>query len=184
MKTLNFKEIKNLTVNSTTYVKSNDLMDRFSFETDMEKLQAKLTNKNFFVLAFDKKLKSHVPTVDDLQLISEYTHDKKDLDEILDGKAQIISFMLFTLNGVDEDTELAGEDGKPLTTEQIFDFCNNPDNINVQLANEIIKKLSIFRIIFCRYFDAKSDKFDYKILIRSNHNMITLYKSELEKESK
>lgn len=179
-KTLDFKKVRTMISQCSTIEKGASLSEKFKFSIDIEKLDKKLENSNFYVIALNKKIQSHVPTAADLQMITEYTYDKKLLRDIFNGDSEVAELILFTTNRTnsDEPVTFLNDDGETLTRKDIYTLCNDPENLDEDLIKSIAIEFPIFRILFVRCFNEKFEKFEYRIYIRSNHEMIELHASE------
>lgn len=166
---------------------SEEITDRYKFALDSLKLDNMLKQKktNLHVIAFNKSIESRVPTIDDIQLISEYVHDPKLFKKIFDGKSEFISFMLFStynekgpisLEYVNENDETC-----TMTDKEIFANCNV--EIDEDIIVSICKDLPCYRILIIRTFNTELDKFEYKVNIRSNYSMVTFQKSNKEENN-
>lgn len=175
---IDFKELK-LVIKKACFVeKTEDIDSRFGFTIDIEKLEQflALEHADLHVIGFGDKLRSKVPTYEDLQVISEYIYKKEIINNIYNGSSQIATFMLYTnMNDLNGTVECKEEQ------EEIYGKLNNPENIDIGLVNSIITENPIYRALVVRRFNYKEDKFDYAIYFRSNRVMIN-YIKELKEE--
>lgn len=177
--------------NLTMYIKkccstldSEEVLDRYKFVLDSLKLDNMLKQKktNLHVVAYNKSLESRVPTIEDLQMISEYIHDSKLLKKVYDGKSEFISFMMFSTYNENGEITLGiindNNEEVVMTDKDIFASCNTEVDNNMVI--NISKDLPCYRVVVVRIFTAEHDKFEYKVSIRSNYNMVTYQKSQKE----
>lgn len=174
---ISFKDLRSIITKCCTAEHSDDIASRFGFSIDLVKMENILKQKKSFlhVIGFSKNVKSRVPYTEDLQMISEYVYGEQ-MDSILNGKSQICSFMIFSKCTQEGVVEISMEDGTVLTDKQIFDKCNNSKNVDLNTARCILNNFPIYRIIIAKVFDAANEKFEYKVYIRSNHQMVDFYK--------
>ena len=182
--------LQNLTIfikKCCTALDSEDVSNRYKFALDSLKLDNMLKQKktNLHVIAFNRSLESKVPTINDIQLISEYVHDPKLFKKIFDGKSEFISFMLFStynekgpisLEYMNENDELCA-----MSDKEIFASCNT--DIDEDCVVNICKDLPCYRVLIVRTFNTELDKFEYKVNIRSNYSMVTFQKSNKDETS-
>lgn len=186
----------NYTLQSLTYLikkscivnNSSDPADRYSFTIDVNKLESllKQKNTNLHALAFDKVLNSRILDINDLQLVSEYIHDPKIFNNSFNGKSEFVSFMLYsTVNGDGEIPFIQTEDDgtqTQISNETLFKYCNDPEEINKEFITSILSEIPCYRIIVIRMYNYSEDRFEYKVNIRSNYEMVTFQK--INKENK
>ena len=182
--------LQNLTIfikKCCTALDSEDVSNRYKFALDSLKLDNMLKQKktNLHVIAFNRSLESKVPTINDIQLISEYVHDPKLFKKIFDGKSEYISFMLFStynekgpiaLEYFNEEDEQC-----TMTDKEIFNSCNT--ELDEDIVINICKDLPCYRVLIVRTFNTELDRFEYKVNIRSNYSMVTFQKSNREEAS-
>ena len=169
---------------------SKDPNDRYAFYIDYTKLENMLKQKktNLHVIALDKSLHSEVPSLEDIQLLTEYIHDEKNYDYAFDGHSQTIQFMMFSMANENGDIKLntVNENGEniEITDKQLFDFSViNSEDFNSDFVKTVCRDLPCYRIIVIRLFNYDSDKYEYKVNIRSNYNMVTYQKFEQQNAS-
>lgn len=174
---ISFKDLRTIIVKCCSAEKSDDISSRFGFSIDLVKMENILKQKKSYlhVVGFSKSLKSRVPFLDDLQMISEYVYGEQ-MDSILNGKSQICSFMIFSKATQEGVSEISLEDGTVLTDKQIFDKCNNSKNVDPEVIRCIINNFPVYRIVIAKVFDSVNEKFEYKVYIRSNHQMVNYFK--------
>lgn len=164
---------------------SSDPADRYGFSIDINKLEATLKQKStsLHVLAFNKILESRVPDITDLQLISEYIHDTNVFSRTFDGKSEFVSFMMYSTINSDGDIPIlqTNEDGTqtPISNECLFESCNG-EELNKEFIIELVNGLPCYRVIVIRLYNYEEDRFDYKVNIRSNYDMVTFQKNNKE----
>ena len=115
-------------------------------------------------------------------MISEYIHDSKLLKKVYDGKSEFISFMMFSTYNENGEITLGiindNNEEVVMTDKDIFASCNTEVDNNMVI--NISKDLPCYRVVVVRIFTAEHDKFEYKVNIRSNYNMVTYQKSQKE----
>lgn len=173
---IDFKDLKQTIQKACKSEQSTDINERFKFSINTYKLEKILNQKSdLHVIGFKEEIVSHIPTVEELQLITEYAHKKDEIETIYDGFTQVITFLLYC----DKNGELgfANEDGSAIDNKEIFDQLNKPELINKELLTGISINYPIYRTLIIRRFNKRKDKFEYSIYFRSNYNMITYIKS-------
>ena len=168
-----------------------DYTDRYKFRLDVSKLENMLKQKktNLHVLAFDKFLQSKLVGIEDIQLVSEYMHDE-DLLELTIGESSntnFVQFMIFSTENQDGKIDIRITDTEKnndviIEEKELFGMVNgiNGHELDRALVTNIIKQLPCYRVIVTRIFNTSEDRFEYRVYIRSNFNMVTYYKSVKE----
>lgn len=184
---ISFKELKTVIIKSCKVQSNSDILDRFSFEVDFSKMEAQLQNvdPNLHVMSYDEVINSYVPNLYDMQMLTEYLHNPTEIKTALNGKTQIVPFMIFSTMGADlKDHSIHDNNNKVIPKEEIFSSLNGTsDNIQRETVKEIMSKLPIYMIVVMRLFDTKQEKFIYKFFFRSNYAMVTYYNSIKNKEN-
>lgn len=182
MGNLSFKEIRIAISKSCSALQTDDISDRYAFTLDTTKLENifKQKKSSLHVMAFDKIVSSRVPSVKDIQLITEYMRQNEEIDNTFNGKVQVCEFMIYCKHNIQGPIEINNGDGEPITDKDLFNFCNNKDELNDEIIYGIIKNLPVYKVLVTREFDYNSDMFEYKIYIRSNYEMVTYYKALTE----
>ena len=172
-----------------------DYTDRYKFRLDISKLENMLKQKktNLHVLAFDKSLQSKLVGVEDIQLVSEYMHDP-DLLELTIGEnsnTNFVQFMIFGTENQDGKIDIKITNPEPgeeeiIDDKELFGMVNgiNGHELDRTLVTNIVKFLPCYRVIVTRIFNTSEDRFEYRVYIRSNYNMVTYYKSVKEAQQK
>ena len=183
MGNLSFKEIRIAISKSCSVNQTDEVSDRYGFTLDTTKLENifKQKKSSLHVMAFNKTVASRVPTVQDIQLITEYMRQNDEIDTTFNGKVQVCEFMIFCKHNIQGPIEINCEEtGEPISDKDLFNFCNNAEELNESIIYGIIKNLPVYKILVTREFDYNSDMFEYKIYIRSNYEMVTYYKALTE----
>ena len=180
MSNISFSDLRTCILKScSTNVDSVD--GPYSFTIDMKKLDGILKEhgSNLFALGFKPVIESRVPSYEDIQLISEYTRDEKEIDNTFNGKVQVCEFMVFLKENFDGPIDINyGEDNQPLTNAEIYTFCN--DELDKEIILGIIKNLPVYKILVIKEFNKSIDNFRYNIFIRSNYQMVSYYKAMVD----
>lgn len=172
---LSFKDLRSIIVKCcSAYKSSDDISSCFGFSIDMAKMENMLKQKKNYlhVIGFSRILQSRIPSVDDFQMISEYVYGDQ-MNIMLNGNSQICSFMIFSKATRDGIADLYYNDEKSYSDKQIFDICNNHVNPNAVAC--ILNNYPIYRVIVVKVFDPQNEKFEYKVYIRSNYQMVDYY---------
>jgi len=180
-----------------TSADNESLNDLYAFSLDVEKLKNILKQKgtNLHVIALNRTLESRPVQLEDVQFITEYVHDGRMYDTIFDGKSHIVQFMLFSSEDENGDinfivnTENENEDPIVLSDKELYNKCNI--NVDETFVKNICRDLPCYRIIVTRSFikgfmdknDGPTDKFEYKVNIRSNFRMVGFQKFAKEKKN-
>lgn len=182
MGNLSFKEIRIAISKSCSAVQTDDISDRYAFTLDTTKLENifKQKKSSLHVMAFNKIVESRVPSVNDIQLITEYMRQDNEIDTTFNGKVQVCEFMIYCKHNIQGPIEINDEDGNPYSDKDLFNFCNNKEELADEIIYGIIKNFPVYKILVTREFDYNSDMFEYKIYIRSNYEMVTYYKALTE----
>lgn len=180
MISLSFKDIKFIIGKCCSVINSDDISDRYKFSVNLEKMDNIFRQKDFDlrVLGFARKKESRVPSYEDIQLISEYMRQPNDIANTFNGKTQICEFMILCKSNIDGPVDVIDEDGNVVSDKELFNFCNV--NLKKDVILDVIKRLPVYKILVVRNFDYKTDKFDYKIYIRTNYEMVNYYKKYIE----
>ena len=187
MGNLSFWELRDAISKSCSCTnQSDDISDRYSFTIDIEKLEKIFRDKksSCYSLAFEKELKSRVPSYKDIQLITEYMREQNELGNTFNGKVQVCELLVFSKDKIQGPVDINDEDGNPLSDEALFNYCNNPESLNDDIIYGITKNLPMYKVLVTRIFNYEKDSFDYNIYIRSNYEMVTYYKAVQEIKEK
>ena len=190
----------NYTLKSLTYMikkccvssDNESLNDMYSFSLNITKLKnmLKQKNTNLHLIALNKSLESRAVQLEDLQLITEYVHDNRMYNTIFDGKSHILQFMLFSSENSDGEISFLSENENgeqiPMSEKELFDKCNI--DVDDNFVKNICRDLPCYRVIVTRSFvkgyndkiEGPTDRFEYKVNIRSNFNMVAYQKSQKE----
>lgn len=175
MSNISFSDLRTCILKScSTDIEDNNL---YAFKVDMKKLDniLKTHSSTLFTLGFNTIIESRVPDFKDIQLISEYTRDEKEITNTFNGKVQVCEFMVFLKENIDGPIDINyGEDNKVLSDEELFNLCNV--DLNKDMILEIIKNLPVYKILVVKEFNKNIDNFRYNIFIRSNYQMVSYYK--------
>ena len=187
MSILSFSDLRMVISKACIARPSEDISDKYGFSINIEKLENCLkSTKNkcaLHVMAFKPVVESRIPTIDDLQLISEYTRKDEELDTIFDGKVEIVELMIYHKGNIQGSIDINKEDGSVYTDAELFKACNNPELLDTNIIYGIMKNLPVYKIIVIRVFE--DDSYKYKIFIRSNYEMVSFHKSlQEQKEQK
>lgn len=172
-----FKDLKPIIAKACSSERTKELSQRLHFQIDFRKLEQELRKNNtrLHVVAGCDKLESSIPKFEDIQLLAEYPRLQKRLSEtFLDGKTEIISFMLFS----DNDGYLALKDetsGEQISYDDVFEILNGtkPDpNVDYPTLHVILDNFPMNRVVVVKKFNSIKERFDYSFFIRSNYEMI------------
>ena len=179
MGNLSFKEIRVAISKSCSAIQTDDISDRYAFTLDTIKLENifKQKKSSLHVMAFDKVLASRIPTIKDIQLITEYMRKNEEIDNTFNGKVQVCEFMIYCKHNIQGPIDINNDNDEPINDKDLFNFCNNKDELDNDIIYGIIKNLPVYKVLVTREFDYNSDMFEYKIYIRSNYEMVTYYKA-------
>jgi len=154
-------------------ISGESFQDRCKFYINTAKLEMNLATKaNLHYLADpdairtiekedDKEiviLPSHIPTFKDIQMVSEYIHEKAEFKSVFNGMSQI-AFMVLYL-----DENASETDPKPVDVR-----LDIPDLEN---QVKIINDRPVYNTLVVRRFNPKADRFEYRLYFRSNYNMM------------
>ena len=134
------------------------------------------------IMAFNKKIKSEKPIIQDLMLLTEYVKQNKDYECMFDGKTNIVQFMLFYSKNKDGDADILDDNDNELSEKNIFELCNG-NKLDEDLIKTIVGSLPVFRIVVMKYFDFKQEQFKYKVFLRQNDAMMQYYSNHKENTS-
>lgn len=187
MAILSFSDLRMVITKACTARPSDDISNKYGFSINIEKLENCLKNtKNkceLHVMAFKPVIESRIPSVEDLQLISEYTRKETELDTIFNGKVEIAELMIYHKGNIQGSIDINKEDGSAYTDAELYKACNDPEGLDTNIIYGIMKHLPVYKIIIIRVFD--DDSYKYKIFIRSNYEMVSFHKSlQEQKEQK
>ena len=162
---IDFTDLKQVIKNSCkTRETGEDFNNHFKFYINFEKLERILTQKksDLHVIVPVSRDESWIPSIDEIQNISEYIKTDTDAKHIFDGKSEIFEFILFSTKNDELSTE---ELGAEEDTKHIKDAITN-----------LVMNFPVYRTLIVRRFDTRKDKFEYVIYFRSNYNMISYIK--------
>ena len=168
---------------TVTNAESTNIEDRYAFTINTEKLEMLLKQKktNLHVIALNKTLESVIVGIEDIPLISEYVHDSKIYKNIFEKGSEFVSFMLFSTVNENGNIDLVTENEEgvtiPLTDKEIYENGNDSESLDNEFIVNVTKDLPCYRVLVIRIYNYYEDKFEYKILIRSNFNMVTFQKA-------
>lgn len=188
MATLSFSDLRMVISKACTARPSEDISDKYGFSLNIEKLENNLKNpKNkcaLHVIAFKPILESRIPSFEDIQLISEYTTRKdSDLESIFNGKVEICELMMYHKGNIQGSIDINDSEGNIISDADLYKFCNDPESLNQDIILGIVKNLPVYKIIVMRIYDNESDGYKYKILIRSNYEMMSYHKSVMDQKN-
>lgn len=188
---ISFRDLKVSIIKSAKSQTGDNNSNFFAFEIDSAKLEKNLRSidPNLYVMALSESVSSHVPDENDIQFLVDYLHREQDFNAVLSGDTQICKFMVFaaikatpTENGVEYlQTSFTDEDGNPVSDQEIFNKLNTED-LDMEFVKGIIKSFPLYQILVYKVFNNKKDKFEYKINIRSNYEMVSWYRSTGESQ--
>ena len=186
MSILSFVDLRTAITKSCIARPSENISDKYGFKIDINKLEENLrfTDKNcsLHVLAFNNEIESYIPSYKDIQLVSEYLNrNNGNIDLIFNGKVEICEFMVYAKENIQGSIDINDGAGNTLSDEDLFKYCNDPESLKSDVIYGIIKDLPLYRIIVFRSFDTKYDKYQYRIFIRSNYEMVSFHKTIKEK---
>lgn len=180
---LSFSEIRSIITKCCGTNQTSELSDKYSFDMNISKMENILKQKKteLHALAFNKTIESRVPSYNDIQLVTEYMKDEKEINYTFNGTNQIAELMLYYQANNQGAMEIKDQDGNLITDKELFNLCNNPESLDKEIIFNIVKNMPIYRILIVRGFNTESDRFEYKIYIRSNYNMISFYRDVVSK---
>lgn len=183
---LSFKDLRKVIIDKCCDVmESDNVLDRYEFTIDLVRMENIFKQKKqpLHAIGFEKTIKSRVPNINDIQLLSEYLNET-DLQNILNNKSEICNFMIFSKENIDGTFELCKSDNEEeyMTDKELFDRLNGKE-IDQNIICYITSKLPVYKIIVARTFVKEHDKFEYKLYIRSNVHMYNYY-NHLKNENK
>lgn len=170
---------------------SKEITDRYAFRIDFNKMNSMLAqhDKTFHPLVFtsNNTYESRHFEFEDIQFLSEYLHKPECFDPVFDGRSQFVKFMIYceqnssgeTITFTDQDGNKIPGNKAYLTTDE-----NGETSIVYEALERIVRNLPIYMVLVIRIFDTKKDRYDYKIYIRSNYEMVSYFKKYSEKENK
>lgn len=176
---LTFNELKPIISKCCYSGKSNDLSEKYHFSVDFKKLENDLENQNedLHVMSFADKVESRIPTVYDIQLLSEYAHKQETTSSMFfNGTSEFVSFMLYST----KDGDLWKEDDiESLIEDDIYETINGEEK-NLDLINYIIDNAPLYYVVVIKRFNQAKERFDYNIFFRYNSSMNNIVRGKSE----
>ena len=169
---IEFKYLKKIIIKSCKTESVEDLNNVYKFSISIQKLQELLDKVNAglkvvetsnWVLEDIGVFKSYTPTVNDIQLITEYVQKKSELEEIFNGRTEVAQFMMYV-----PQAENNGNQDPVSALQESSDIDNS-------VISKIIGELSmrpVYRALVIHKFNKKREMFEYSIYFRSNNIMM------------
>lgn len=169
---IEFRYLKKIIIKSCKTESVEDLNNVYKFSINIEKLQdllnkagagLKVVETNNWVLQDIGVFKSFIPTVDDIQLITEYIQKKNELEEIFNGRTEIAQFMMY----IPEDEN----NGKSDSVTELQESSNIDNSVISKMIGELSMR-PVYRVLVIHKFNKKREMFEYSIYFRSNNIMM------------
>lgn len=161
---------------------SKDVTDRYSFSIDFDKLEKLLNpiDSNLHPLVSSKSYRSKVIEFDDIQNLVEYLHNSDEMAPIFDGKSEFVKFLIYSAK--DKNSRVVNfkdSDGNEVDGYHAYMVkCDDGSSYFASsVLQTIVQNLPMYMVLVIRYFDTKKDRYEYKIHIRSNYEMVSYFKA-------
>ena len=190
------KKLDSLILKCCTVLKddSKDVTDCYSFSINFDKMENLLSavDKNLHPFVIAKEYFSRPVAFEDLQNLTEYLHKSEEFDPIFDSKSEFTEFLIYCAQDKNGNvTEFVDEDGNKLAGYDAYKIFNEDGTYDLaaEQVQRIVQYLPMYMVLVIRSFDQKNYKYDYKIYIRSNYEMVSYFKamsgdSAAEKDNK
>ena len=161
---------------------SKDVTDRYSFSIDFDKLEKLLNpiDSNLHPLVSSKSYRSKLIEFDDIQNLVEYLHNSDEMAPIFDGKSEFVKFLIYSAK--DKNSRVVNfKDADGNEVDGYHAYMVKCDDGSSYFASSvlqtIVQNLPMYMVLVIRYFDTKKDRYEYKIHIRSNYEMVSYFKA-------
>lgn len=161
---------------------SKDVTDRYSFSIDFDKLEKLLNpiDSNLHPLVSSKSYRSKLIEFDDIQNLVEYLHNSDEMAPIFDGKSEFVKFLIYSAK--DKNSRVVNfknSDGNEVDGYHAYMVkCDDGSSYFASsVLQTIVQNLPMYMVLVIRYFDTKKDRYEYKIHIRSNYEMVSYFKA-------
>ena len=161
---------------------SKDVTDRYSFSIDFDKLEKLLNpiDSNLHPLVSSKSYRSKLIEFDDIQNLVEYLHNSDEMAPIFDGKSEFAKFLIYSAK--DKNSRVVNfKDADGNEVDGYHAYMVKCDDGSSYFASSvlqtIVQNLPMYMVLVIRYFDTKKDRYEYKIHIRSNYEMVSYFKA-------
>lgn len=161
---------------------SKDVTDRYSFSIDFDKLEKLLNpiDSNLHPLVSSKSYRSKLIEFDDIQNLVEYLHNSDEMAPIFDGKSEFVKFLVYSAK--DKNSRVVNfKDADGNEVDGYHAYMVKCDDGSSYFASSvlqtIVQNLPMYMVLVIRYFDTKKDRYEYKIHIRSNYEMVSYFKA-------
>lgn len=161
---------------------SKDVTDRYSFSIDFDKLEKLLNpiDSNLHPLVSSKSYRSKIIEFDDIQNLVEYLHNSDEMAPIFDGKSEFVKFLIYSAK--DKNSRVVNfKDSDGSEVDGYHAYMVKCDDGSSYFASSvlqtIVQNLPMYMVLVIRYFDTKKDRYEYKIHIRSNYEMVSYFKA-------
>lgn len=187
---ITLKKLDGLILKSCSVVnKEKDNNEFYSFSIDFDKLDNLLSqvDKNLHPLV-DSQKKFSIPVgFDSIQSITEYIHKPDELKFALADKTEYAEFLIYCAqdkNG--KVVDFKDENGNTIDAYEVYKEHAEDGSIvlNNDVVRLIVSTLPMYMVLVLRSFNKKNYKYDYKIYIRSNYEMVSYFKAMSNLEDK
>lgn len=161
---------------------SKDANDRYSFKIDFDKLDKLLNpvDSNLHPLVSTSAYSSKRIDFSDIQNLVEYLHKPEEMTPIFDGKSEFVTFLIYSAQ--DKNSRVVNfKDSGGNDIDGYHAYMIKYDDGSSYFASSvlqtIVQNLPMYMVLVIRYFDTKKDRYEYKIHIRSNYEMVSYFKA-------
>lgn len=187
---ITLKKLDSLILKSCSVVNNGDSgNDYYAFTIDFNKLNGmlKTADKNLHPLVEIAKITSKPVTFTDIQSITEYIHKPEELKFAMSDKTEILEFLIYCAQDkTGKVNEFKDGNGNVIDAYDAYKDFEDDENysLNKNVVEYIVSNLPMYMVLVLRSFNQKSYKYDYKIYIRSNYEMVSYFKAMTSEEKK
>ena len=187
---ITLKKLDSLILKSCSVVNNGDNgNDFYAFSIDLNKLNGmlKTADKNLHPLAETAKVISKPGSFANIQSITEYIHKPEELKFAMSDKTEALEFLIYCAQDkTGKVNEFKDSNGNVIDAYDAYKTFKEDGtySLNKDVVEYIVSNLPMYMVLVLRSFNQKSYKYDYKIYIRSNYEMVSYFKAMTSEEKK
>ena len=181
---ITLKKLDSLILKCCNVVKSdqNKDTDYYKFGINFDQLESMLSNvdKNLHPLVECAELESRPVEFKDIQNLTEYLHKADEFTPVFE-KCEMVQFLIYcTQDKTGKNFEFFDDENNkinPYDAYKVDEGVEGEWGINKEILQQIVQNLPMYMVTVIRSFDHEHYKYDYKIYIRSNYEMVSYFKA-------
>lgn len=163
--------------------------DYYSFSIDFDKLNNLLgqVDKNLHPFVEASKIFSKPVDFSSIQSITEYIHKTEELKFALTDKTEYAEFLIYCAQDkTGKVSDFKDEEGNAIDAYEAYKerLEDGTYSLNKDVVQYIVSNLPMYMVLVLRSFNQKNYKYDYKIYIRSNYEMVSYFKATTGSDDK